>query len=103
MQEFEIRFSVRKQLWSFVPLDAVMREMAGAWPVSRPPLSNGWSEHRYLISQQGGDEVGLTFILSRQEPLAEQEAAATLQRLEALVQEQFPAGTRLWRTAESVS
>ena len=103
MQELEVAFYVRKALWSFVPLNAVLKEMDETWPVGQGPAPGGWSEHRYILTQQGGDEVALSFILTRREPLVEPEAAAILRQLEALVQKQYPSGTRLWRATQSLS
>jgi hypothetical protein len=103
MQEFEVAFYVRKQLWSFSPLDAVVREMDETWPAAPVQELDGWSEHRYVISQQGGDEVALSFILRRRDALAEQDSARILQQLEDLVRKYFPSGTRLWRATQTLS
>src|SRR6478672_6265695 len=102
MQVLEVAFQVRKALWSFVPLNAVLKEMEEAWPVGEGPAGGGWSEHRYIISQHGGDEVGLSFVLTREDPLAEQDAAAILRQLEELVKKQYPAGVRVWRATQSL-
>jgi hypothetical protein len=103
MQELEVAFNVRRELWSFVQLRAVLQEMDERWPVGQGPTGESWSEHRYIISRHGGDEDALSFVLSRQQPLAETEASATLQQLEELVQTHFATGTRLWHATQSFS
>lgn len=103
MQELEVAFNVRRELWSFVQLRAVLHEMDEKWPVSQSPAEDGWSEHRYIISRHGGDEDGLSFVLKRQQPLDEQDAAAALRQLKELAQAHFPTGTRLWSATQSGS
>ena len=103
MQELEVAFYVRKQLWSFAPLDAVVKEMGETWLPGQGPAKGGWSEHRYVISQQGGDEVAISFILRREDPLVKEDAASILQQLEELVRKHFPTGTRLLRATQSLS
>jgi hypothetical protein len=103
MQELEVAFYVRKQLWSFAPLDGVLREMDETWPAGPASEEGGWSEHRYVISQQGGDEVALSFFLRREDPLSKEETASILLRLEELVRKHFPSGTRLWRATRALS
>jgi hypothetical protein len=102
MQALEVAFYVRKALWSFVPLNAVLKEMEETWPVGAGPAGDGWSEHRYIISQHGGDEIGLSFILTREDPLEEQDAGAVLHQLEELVKTQYPTGARVWRATQSL-
>jgi hypothetical protein len=101
MQELEVSFNVRKDLWSFVQLDAVRHEMDERWPVGQGAAGDGWSECRYVISRPGGDEDTLAFVLRRQRPLPEAEASATLRQLEDLVQAQFATGSRLWQATQS--
>ncbi|HTE84061.1 MAG TPA: hypothetical protein VK821_04960 [Dehalococcoidia bacterium] len=103
MQELEVAFYVRRELWSFVQLDAVLHDMEVGWAVGQGSSGAGWSEHRYVISRQGGDEDTLAFVLRREQPLPEMEAAATLRQLEEIVRKHFPIGSRLWRAAESSS
>ena len=101
MQELEVSFNVRKELWSFVQLDAVRLEMDERWPVGQGTAGDGWSECRYVISRQGGDEDTLAFILQRQRPLPETEASAALRQLQDLVQTHFSTGARLWNVTQS--
>jgi len=81
----------------------VLHEMDVRWPVDQGAAGAGWSEHRYVISRQGGDEDILAFVLRRQQPLAEAEASATLRELEDLVQTHFASGARLWHATQSIS
>jgi hypothetical protein len=102
MQELEVAFYVRRELWSFVQLDAVLHEMDERWPVGQGVAGDGWSEHRYIISRQGGDEDVLAFVLRRQQPLAEVEASAARRQLEELVQSHFATGSRLWHATQTM-
>jgi hypothetical protein len=102
MQELEVSFNVRKELWSFVQLDAVRDEMDERWPVGPGAGGDGWSECRYVISRPGGDEDILAFVLRRPRPLPEADASATLRQLEELVKTHFSTGSRLWQATQSI-
>jgi hypothetical protein len=103
MQELEIAFNARRELWSFVQLKAVLQAMDERWPATPGPAALGWAQHRYVFSRQRGDEDALRFVLRREQPIAEAEASAALRELEVLAQTHFPSGSRLWHTTQSIS